>query len=219
MTATNVKSVDEQTMSQPECDRIPTDGVTQDLLDWLQKQAKEYDSKYLLAHADDGVIWGYFKDNEDKKELVTADSVFHQLAKLRLPTLQQCRIFGGTTEVMLWCVGDQWQIDQTWQARFIRDEHLSDKAYISECQILWGTQAEDIREEFTLVSDGSQGLRHAVPLTNISFESDPERKKLYRPVRLSVRHYIDYDNDGLARIYLSRLVDLTTDPPYKGDLT
>lgn len=214
MTAAIEKLLNEQVTNQPECDRILTDGLTQNLIDWLQKQAKEYGSKYLLAHADDGVIWGYFKDNGNKKELVTADSVFSQLAKLGLPTLRQCRIFGETTEVMLWCVEEQWQIDKTWQARFIRDGHLSDKDYIPEYQILWGTQAEDIREEFTLVSDGSQGLKHAVPLKNIPFSSD--RSKLYRPIRLSVRHYIDYDkNDGLARIYLSRLVDITTDRPAK----
>lgn len=213
MTAKIRKLLDKQTMNQPECDRIPTDGLTQNLVDWLQKQAKKHGSKYLLAHADDGVIWGYFKDNGDTRELVTADSAFPQLAKLRLLTLQQCRIFSESAEVMLWQIGENREIDQSWQARYIKDQHLKNEDYVSESQILWGTQAEDIREEFTLVSDGSQGLKHAVPLTNIPFS--PDRSKLYRPIRLTVHHYITYDDDGLARIHLSRLVDLTTDRPAK----
>jgi CRISPR-associated protein (TIGR03984 family) len=88
-----------------------------------------------------------------------------------------------------------------------------DLELIEECQILWGTQKEKgkqgedgERNGFTLVSDGSQGLKHAVPLTNIPFSQD--KNNLYRPIRLVVHHYIDYDHSGVARIYLSRLVDL-----------
>jgi CRISPR-associated protein (TIGR03984 family) len=68
------------------------------------------------------------------------------------------------------------------------------------------SEAEQVRDKFTLVSDGSQGLRHAVPLQNIEFN---KTEKLYRPLYLVVRNYIDYDQQtGLARIYLSRLVSL-----------
>jgi CRISPR-associated protein (TIGR03984 family) len=81
----------------------------------------------------------------------------------------------------------------------------SEEDKITESQILYGTQGKE-REGFTLLSDGSQGLRHAVPLTGITF--DKEGKK--RPVRLLVHHYITYDDTGIARISLSRLVDLKT---------
>ncbi len=57
-----------------------------------------------------------------------------------------------------------------------------------------------------LVSDGSQGLKPAVPLTNIRFSKD--KNTLYRPIRLLVHHYIDYDDSGVAKICLSRLVTL-----------
>ncbi len=183
-------------MNKPICTHISVNDIQSDgLVKWLEKNAEEHKLKYLLAHAEDGVIWGYFKEGE----LVASGNVFPQLAKLRLCTLQQCRIFG---KVMLWKVGE------SWKARLIKDEHLSKEDYICEKQILWGTQQEgEFKPDFTLVSDGSQGLKHAVPLTNIPFSQN--KNNLYRPIRLIVHHYIDYDdNSGVARICLSRLVDL-----------
>ncbi|HBE19304.1 MAG TPA: TIGR03984 family CRISPR-associated protein [Cyanobacteria bacterium UBA11149] len=185
-------------MNKPVCKSLSVEDVadrTPKL--WLNKQAKEHGLKYLLAHAEDGVIWGHFKDGE----LVTSGDVFSQCAKLRSHTLQQCRIFGENSEVMLWKVG------QNWKARSIEDGHLSKDDYIPEDQILWGTQSEgQPKQDFTLVSDGSQGLKHAVPLTGMTFKG-----KDSRPLRLQVRHYIDYDESGVARIYLSRLVNLDFD--------
>jgi CRISPR-associated protein (TIGR03984 family) len=189
------------------CKQLPIDGVEQNLKSWLEQQVTEYNLKYLLAHADDGVVWGRFDDGK----LTTAEKVFYpcnfnvHLPKLRLLTLQQCRVFGKKAEVLLWQTGIKWK------ARLI--EHSDTLKFIEECQVLWGTQKEKgqqgedgERQGFTLVSDGSQGLKHAVPLTNIPFSND--KKNLYRPIRLIVHHYIDYDESGVAKIYLSRLVDL-----------
>lgn len=68
-----------------------------------------------------------------------------------------------------------------------------------------GTQGTE-KDGFTLLSDGQQGLKHAVPLTGIKFDS--QEKTQHRPVRLLVRHYIDYNDAVVARIFLSRLVSL-----------
>ncbi|RUS98583.1 CRISPR-associated protein [Dulcicalothrix desertica PCC 7102] len=163
---------------------------------WLEELAETHNLRFLLAHAEDGVIWGEFRDGK----LVTSDSAFSYLPKLRLLTLQQCRAFGTNAEVMLW------QSDEGLNGRFIEDKHITKEDYIPENQILWGTQADEVSNGFTLVSDGSQGLRHAVPLTNINFDKS---QKLHRPLRLSVRHYVTTDEQtGIARIYLSRLVKL-----------
>lgn len=203
-------------MNKPDCKTLED---TQDIMDtpslynWLQAKAKQYQFQnllahgddrviWLLAHADDGVIWGKFRGDDYKLVTSGDEDVFPQLAKLRSPTLQQSRIFGKNFEVMLWKVG------QNWKARSIEDGHLSKDDYIPEDQILWGTQEEgQPKHDFTLVSDGSQGLKHAVPLTGITFKG-----KDSRPLRLKVRHYIDYDESGVARIYLSRLVDLYSHP-------
>ena len=109
-------------------------------------------------------------------------------------------IFGKTSEVMLWKIG------KGWKARSIDDTNAPD-CLPDEHQILWGTKIEKEKDGFTLVADGQEGLKHAVPLINIPFD---QSKNLYRPLRLTVRHYLyEETNTGVVRVYLSRLVDLT----------
>jgi CRISPR-associated protein (TIGR03984 family) len=170
---------------------------TESLKEWLEKQAQEHKLKYLLAHAEDGVIWGRF----DADRLITSGDVFSSFPQLRSQTLQQCRIFGEHGEVMLWKTG------QKWKTRTINDTNQSDRLP-DEHQILWGTKSEKVKDGFTIVADGQEGLRHAVPLADIPFD---QNKNLYRPLRLTVRHYLEEDEDtGVVRVYLSRLVNLTT---------
>ncbi len=183
-------------MNKPKC-KILEISANFNLEKWLKEQASKYKLKFLLAHAEDGVIWGKFQDGN----LITADSMFSEFARLRKLTLQQCRIFGESSEMMIW------QTDDGFKARVVEDEHLNKKEYIYEYQILWGTHGDKREQEgFTLLWDGKQGLKHAVPFTDIELEKDG---KLKNPVRLQVNHYIDYDRAGVARIYLSRLVNLT----------
>lgn len=192
-------------MNKPHCQHIDDVKAIADgdrtLREWLQEQAEKHQLKYLLAHADDGVIWGEFRGQ--KYDLVTSGDVFPcYLTNLRYETLQQVRAFGKDVEVMLW------KVERFPKARLIKDDEQTE--YIPESQILWGTQIEKAENGFSLVSDGQQGLRHGVPLPETVIKFD-KSKKLYRPLRLSVRHYIDCDEEtGLARIYLSRLVNLTT---------
>lgn len=179
---------------------ISDDEIKTDLRMYLEQQANTYNLQYFLGHAEDGVIWG--KINQGI--LKTADAVFNNLPKLRLETLLQCRLFGEKGEILIW------KKDGDWKSRLIEDNSKTDM--IPECQILWGTKGEE-KEEFTLLSDGSQGLKHAVPLTGIKFNKQSEKMSLYRPVRLKVHHYIDYNDDGVARIFLSRLVSLYSIDP------
>lgn len=175
---------------------------TNDLRQWIKQkvQSSEYNLKYLLAHAEDGVIWGYFDSEGNLITPTEPEELFPQckFPLFRYETLQQCRVFGDSEEIMFW------RTEDGLRAIVIKDNQ--DSEFICEQQILWGTQAEQVRDKFTLVSDGSQGLRHAVPLQNIEFN---KTEKLYRPLYLVVRNYIDYEQQtGLARIYLSRLVSL-----------
>lgn len=193
------------------CQNVSTEAIADDaaLKTWMLQQASDHELRYLLAHADDGVIWGYFSEGK----LAIAHDVFPQFPKLpqfpelRLFTLQQCRIFGVNGEVLLW------RTEKGWRSRVISDlpTETQHPDIIIENQVLWGTQGK-VQDGFTLLSDGQQELYHAVPLTNIQFD-DP--KTLNRPVRLKVKHYIEYDDDGLARIGLSRLVDLFAEPQEK----
>jgi CRISPR-associated protein (TIGR03984 family) len=180
------------------CDRESLDfSDDESLKKWIECKAQKYNLKYLLAHAEDGVVWGRF----DNEELKTSGDVFTEFAKLRSQTLQECRIFskdGG--EVHLWRNGKEWR------SHFTEDRHYKLEETIEERQILWGTHGQK-ESNFTLLRDGSQGLRHAVPFTDIALGID---NKLLNPVRLVVHHYITYDDVGVARISHSRLVDLTT---------
>jgi CRISPR-associated protein (TIGR03984 family) len=176
---------------------IPTDSIN-DVKEWLQTQAATHELKWLLAHADDGVIWG----KVENRSLLTSDTVAPEVSPpLRSETLQQARLFAEHAELLLWCDGDN-----QWHARLIRQpadgETPTFTDAIDEPQLLWGTHGEH-RNGFTLLRDGAQGLRHAVPV-ELPLGQNHEAK----PPRLWVRHYLQDDENGFTRIVASRLVDL-----------
>ncbi len=161
-----------------------------DPIAWLVKQAKS-DMDILLAHADDGVIWGKVKGNT----LLLAGSEFPEIdVKLREQTLQQARLFGPGGELLIW------RVDDNFEARLIADGDNPPGSIEEECQWLWG--AKDTRKEgeiFTLLREGKQGLLHAPPLAGL---------KNNQGIALKVRHYIENDDKGQAYIALSRLTGL-----------
>lgn len=194
----------------------PIDILTDDLKDvqgWLQKQAIDHKLVYLLAHSDDGVNWGRVQAgklitshealqacdviNRDDRARAEIEAAHAACPPLRAVTLQQARLFAEAAELLLWRDGDN-----EFHARLIRDEADADKAAwiesFDEPQLLWGTHSIQLDGDFTLLSDGVQGLRHAVP----------ESLKLAgeRLTRLIVRHYLA--REDFARIAVSRLVKL-----------
>jgi CRISPR-associated protein (TIGR03984 family) len=176
--------------------------------DWLQAQATTYKLRWLLAHADDGVIWGEQRNGQ----LVTSDSIAPDASPpLRIKTLQQARLFSAEAELLLWRDGDN-----QCHARLIRQPADEEKPTfmeaIDEPQMLWGTYRRDdkqSREGFTVVYEG-QGLQHAVPIevNDGLFGKASDERKRRRPLRLCVRHYLSEDDNGFAHIVASRLVDL-----------
>ena len=179
-------------------------GFGKDPVTWLAGQARRRGLSYLLAHADDGVIWGWM----DGPDLLLSHQPFPKISpELREPTLQQARLFGPDAELMVWRDGEG-----CWQARLLCDENECDENApdapwcFDEAQVLWGDRREgEASLGFTLVSDGQQGLRHAVPPPDgeIIF---PEPG--YRPLRLGIRHYLEPDEDGMLVIVHSRLTGL-----------
>lgn len=173
---------------------IEMDNLTQ----WFEKQAEEHGLVYLLAHADDGVIWGRVENGK----LKLAGSSFAEVnVALRAVTLQQARLFSGVGELLIWR-GEA----NEWHGRFVMDVPASSegKDYYEECieetHWLWGTASvpPGPQDGFTLMREGQQGLLHAPPI---------ELKRDER-VGLWVRHYLVYDDQGQAYIALSRLVKL-----------
>lgn len=184
-------------------DEIDTTTVSSDLQKWLIDHATG--CTYLLAHTLAGVVWGRFENGGWQ----TSHDIFPDHSPvLQTETLLQCCLFGAQTEVLLW------RNDEGWHARRITDQVLSEATELEQAldeeQMLWGTASEQQKNGFTLVHDGMEGLRHAVPLSLPTTAFQPAQNQ--RPLRLLVRHYIGDDEYGVARIVLSRLVDVYIKP-------
>jgi len=158
-------------------------------VEWMREQAHKYQLVYLLAHADDGVIWGRFENGK----LVTSHDVAPNISpRLRPETLQQCRLFGPQAEILLW------RDAAGWHGR-LAQEKLGDK-HLDELHILWGTDAVYKEHNFTLLTEGQRGLRHVVPIPVEQAVLDG------RALKLRVRHILGQDQDGCVQIQASRLV-------------
>ena len=185
------------------CEEIAELPDRETLRSWIEEQASKHKLPYLLAHADDGVIWGRFDAGKLKIASEVNDRRFNQFPALRLNTLQQCRIFGPAGEIFLWKRSGEFKA----RGLLEPEKAIGKENIISEQQLLWGTHGVVQCDSFTLLRDGAQGLKHAVPVAEGLLLAEDTKLAFNKPC-LKVNHYIEYDEDGLARISLSRLVDL-----------
>lgn len=177
-----------------------------DLSTWLLTQAKEFGLTTLLAHADDGLIWGQVREG---KLHLSSDYFPSVSPPLRTNTLQEGRLFGLSAELHLW--RDK---ERDWQTCLVQDGVGQPVEAFDEYQMLWGTRHDDDRGAFTLVSDGELGHRHSPPVSAVKLQFDQRNQR--RPLRLQVRHYLATDDDtGLVYIHLSRLVAVLPDTEVK----
>ncbi|MCB0174063.1 MAG: TIGR03984 family CRISPR-associated protein [Anaerolineae bacterium] len=172
---------------------------------WLAQQATQHQLKYLLAHADDGVIWGVFDGNR----FAFSSGVAPNSPDFRTETLRSLRLFGEQAELLLW------RDDTIWHSRLVVDGAGPARPSFTENQMLWGTEKKGGSAGFTWLVDGSQGQSHAVPLDLTDEHFNRPGLDLFRPVRLRVRHYLGREagSAGMQRIILSRLVDLYAEEP------
>ena len=201
------------------CEQVPAGTASVDVKKWLESQIKTEAQKnttwWLLAYTEQGVVWG----RADNGVLITAHEAATKYEKseqvkpycpaLRADLLQQALLFCDSAEVLLWRDGDG-----QWQARLIRDAENGETPdwaeAIDEPQFLVGTDSTALNSGFRLWEDGAQGLRHALPTeTSIVYKfksADPKEKEKHRPPYLKVRHYVQDDETGVARIVASRLL-------------
>jgi CRISPR-associated protein (TIGR03984 family) len=167
--------------------------TTDALYDWLSQFATDGD--ILLAHAVDGVIWGRVSNGT----LHTSHEIDRKISpELRIETLQQLRLFNTERELYLWRDGDGWQARR---ATEVHHEHAD--AVLKEHHILWGTKGTLQAHGFTLLEDGSQGLRHIVPI-DASGVNEKHTRACMR-----VHHYLGMDSEaGVASIVYSRLAGI-----------
>lgn len=193
---------------------IPAPESDAEVEKWLTAQMDE-ERQFLLAHADDGVIWGKWVNGALRTSHEIAPDISPQL---RGKTLQQAFVFGPKSEIRLFRdeLGE-------WTVREITDP-ASTNDYIIEWQILWGDtvvkgEAPEkdkkvdpvLQKEFTHVRyKKQQGLDQILPLeiSPDQLNNLAEQPSGTRP-RLRVHHFIEYDDcTGEGRIGLSRLVVL-----------
>jgi CRISPR-associated protein (TIGR03984 family) len=170
---------------------VPQDS---DLRAWLQGQAVEYGLRWLLAHADNGVIWGELRDG-----VLRLSSDAFGLPELRLDeeTFQQVRLFGEAGELRVWR-GPGSLVAHLW-----RDDAGVTTEWLDELYLLWGWAADPavLYDGFIELVEGRQGITHAPPLTTAPSEK--------HRASLLVRHYLAVDEiTGAARVVDSRLVKL-----------
>lgn len=171
----------------------PEAGV--ELRGWLEAQAAEHGLTTLLAHCEDGALWGVI---EGGRLLLSAEALGQPGPRLRWETLVQARLFSADAELLLW------PGPAGWLAR-LRDDRAGDETRaIDERQLLWGTRSErpgQIAPPFAELTEGRQGIRHAPPVA----AALPANRR----AGLLVRHYLGEDADsGAAVIVDSRLVGL-----------
>ncbi len=167
----------------------PGAAFTADPAAWLAGQMGA-GRPWLLAHADDGVIWG--KLSEDGQLHLSSDAFDHPAlaAPLRASTLLQVRVFGPAGELLIW------RTDTGFAGREIADGAAAGADAYEETTLLWGRATTQVAGEFTVCVEDGAGQRHAPPL----------QLKRGQRARLVVRHYVDYDEHGQAYVRLSRLV-------------
>ncbi len=165
-----------------------------DLRGWLAQQMTQ-EMPWLLVHADDGVIWG--RRAADGELLLSSDvpeikARYPSTAvTLRVETLQQARVFGPAGELLVW------RSEPGFAARRIMDGPNAPADAWEEPHLLWGRRVWEAAG-FSVLEEGQQGPVHAVP-----FVAPAGRR-----AALTVRHYIQPDNQGQAVVTLSRLVQL-----------
>ncbi|MCE7987035.1 MAG: TIGR03984 family CRISPR-associated protein [Caldilinea sp. CFX5] len=168
-----------------------TNEVGTDPVKWLEQQAQS--GMLLLAHADDGVIWGRATVDADNGNIDLKLSSPKQ-TPFRHQTLIMARLFDTEQEIFLWQVEEG-----IWRARQIRDSMGEACSYYDETQILWGNKVEQCIEGFVYLAEGSEGMYHTPP-EDLFTDEQHEHK-----ASLNVRHYL-HDDDGWLRVVFSRLV-------------
>jgi len=172
----------------------PWSGSIDALLAWVCDGAAPVDvaGRWLLAHCDDGVVWG-IRGDDDRWTL--SGQVFpSESPTLTKKSVQQLRVFGEDGELLVW------RHDMGVRARWLADAIEEAPGWMApddEERLLLGEHPERSTRGFTLLRDAT-GARQVVPLGAIA--------KGERPT-LRVRHYFERDAEsGAVRVAASRLV-------------
>jgi len=175
--------------------------TSNDLNNWFTQQGAAVGSpSWLLAYADDGVIWGKVVG----KELITAADVFNlnypgAFPVLNMEKLQKASLFGEKAEIRVFRKNDSWIALRIEDNPAAEESDSYDRSYI-----LWGNKVKVRKDGWAWVEDGQLGIHQALPL-------EIDEGISYRIARIDVRYYITYEKDhGQASVAVKRLCKLYT---------
>ncbi len=170
-------------------------GFSEDPAEWFLKQPAVGDDAWLLAYADDGVIWGKIEN----KQLVQACQVFGDtFPRLEATTLHKAHFFGSGAEVRVFRHGDKFR------AIRLQEENDPAAASYTRSYYLWGDHPIKTKGNWSWLEDGQLGIFQALPLAY-----PPTAKG--REFQLWVRYYLQFEEGhGQASVAASRLVGLHT---------
>ncbi len=148
-------------------------------LEWLAGHASAHGLRYLLVYDADGVTWGLLAG---EKFIFSHEAFSDDLERIpvRIATLQQARLFGEAGEVLLW------RTEGGFAVRQILDGGQQPDNCVEESYWLWGAGLL-ATEQFSLLCEGQQDLRHAPPLGNVQTN---------QRLGLRVRQYIEEGKMG-----------------------
>lgn len=157
-----------------------------------------HDLCWLLAHCDDGVVWG----RRDTNGWRLSSHPFPDVSpRLSGGNVQQFRLFGPQSEILVWRTDDG--LLGRWLTHAPDGVDASLRPEKQEYILVGDRVLQPVQEGFTVVGD-DRGSRHAVPLAcpETQFPAQPRR----HPLRLAVWHYFAADErSGIVRIVASRL--------------
>jgi CRISPR-associated protein (TIGR03984 family) len=159
---------------------------------WLENIMKD-GLNFMIAYTDDALLWGRWENSE----LILSSTLsmdFVKLTELKDYSIQEIHVFGETGELRLW------RENNHFTQCAIMDGSLSSQPppeIFEENYLLWG-ECENTKNGFSWMREGQQDLLHILPI-----EVSNGAKAVIR-----VRHYVEYDGEGQARIAFSRLVNL-----------
>lgn len=171
-----------------------------DLTEWLFSESAPYDLDFVLVHSIDGVTWGRISDGE----LLTSHKFRADVSPpLHMQTLLELRLFNLERELYLWkgTQAGQWNVRKAEDQQFEVGYEAPD--ILMEHHILFGTLGINLGDNFTLLEDGSQGLRQIVPI-----DATKINERNTRPY-MQVHHYLETDVEtGRTNIVISRLASI-----------
>jgi len=125
---------------------------------------------FIVVYLDYKVLIGIYENN---------NMIFANNETFEPKYIQKIRFFDENKELLLW------RSNEILKGRLRIDNEGEDVDVIDAHQVLWGTQASQVNEEFTIITE-DRGTTLILPIRNVNVNTSKKR------IFLSTRNYIGY---------------------------